>query len=101
MIEIRLTKDYDKSQLKFILERIKEVAPRELTYSLVETGGADVCIREKGYIIYASDYETISKNFKYDLWIVIFKAGYVAYYQGESYGGESLDEVIHDMFYEH
>ncbi|MCP5939680.1 hypothetical protein NL351_27590, partial [Klebsiella pneumoniae] len=83
MIEIRLTKDYDKSQLKFILERIKKVAPRELTYSLVETGGADVCIREKGYIIYASDYETISKNFRYDLWIVIFKAGYVAYYQGE------------------
>lgn len=101
MIEIRLTKDYDKSQLKFILERIKKVAPRELTYSLVETVGVDVCIREKNYTIYANDYERISRDFEYDLWIVIFKAGYVAYYQGESYGGESLDEIIHDMFYEH
>ena len=37
MIEIRLVEDYDKSQLKFILEKIKGVAPRELTYG-VEAG---------------------------------------------------------------
>lgn len=98
MIEIRLVKDYDKSQLKFILDKVKEVAPRELTYSLREVVDVDVKIEEKSSVIPANDYVSISTRFSDDLWVVIHQVGYSAYYQGESYSGESLDEIIYDMF---
>lgn len=95
MIEIRLVKNYDKSQLKFILERIKNVAPRELTYG-VETGmdTVDVNIEDSAK---NPDYEHYSRVFDKDLWIVILEIGSIAYYQGESYSGESLNELIYDM----
>lgn len=100
MIEIRLVKDYDKGQLKFILDKIKEVAPRELTYSL-EAGrgaGADVNIREKSLATPVNDFKGLSINSRNVLWVIIFQVGYITYYQGESYSGESLDEIIYDMF---
>src|SRR5699024_11698560 len=71
MIEIRLVKDYDKSQLKFILDKVKEVAPRELTYSLREVVDVDVKIKEKSSVIPANDYVSISTRFSDDLWVVI------------------------------
>lgn len=102
MIEIRLTKDYDKNQLKFILGRIKEVAPRELTYAMeAEINTVDVNIEDVLPFKPPQEYERYSNLLEDDLWIVILESGYVAYYQGESYSGESLDEIIHDMFYEH
>ncbi|WVH13427.1 hypothetical protein [Staphylococcus phage LSA2302] len=102
MIEIRLTKDYDKNQLKFMLEKIKSVAPRELTYAVeAEIDTVDVNIGDILPFKPSQEYERYSNLLEDDLWIVILESGYVAYYQGESYGGESLDEIIHDMFYEH
>lgn len=100
MIKIRLLKDYDKSQLKFILEKIKEVAPRELTYSLEadEVEDVDVNIKEKSSIVPDNGYKGISSKVHEDLWVVILQVGYTAYYQGESYGGYDLDEIIYDMF---
>lgn len=98
MIEIRLLKDYDKSQLKFILDKIKEVAPRELTYSLEAGVEADVNIREKSLAIPVNDFAGLSINYRDDLWVVIYQVGFIAYYQGESYSGESLDEIIYDTF---
>lgn len=98
MIEIRLVKDYDKSQLKFILDKIKEVAPRELTYSLREVVDVDVKIKEKSSVIHANDYVSISTRFSDDLWVVIFQVGYIAYWRGKKYGGYALDEIIYDMF---
>ncbi|WBF81114.1 hypothetical protein FMLHJGGC_00061 [Staphylococcus phage BSwM-KMM1] len=47
MIEIRLVEDYDKSQLKFMLKKIKRVAPRELTYAMeAEMNTVDVNIED-------------------------------------------------------
>ncbi len=99
MIEIRLVEDYDKSQLKFILEKIKGVAPRELTYG-VEAGmdTVDINIEDVIPLKPPHEYERYSKLIEDDLWVVIFQGSYIAYYQGESYGGESLDEIIYDMF---
>src|SRR5699024_6723358 len=98
MIEIRLGKDHDKSQLKFILDKVKEVAPRELTYSLREVVDVEVKIEEKSSVIRANDYVSISTRFSDDLWVVIHQVGYSAYYQGKIYGGYALDEIIYDMF---
>lgn len=100
MIEIRLLKDYDESQLKFILNKINEVAPRELTYSLEADrfAGADVNIREKSLATPVNDFAGLSTNSRDELWVVIFQVGYIAYYQGESYGGEFLNDIIYDMF---
>ena len=98
MIEIRLVKGYDKSQLKFLLERINKVAPKELTYSLGEIEDVDVNIGDRNSATLADDYKRISIRFPDDLWVVVYQVGYIAYYQGESYSGESLDEIIYDMF---
>lgn len=99
MIEIRLVEDYNKSQLKFILEKIKSVAPRELTYAMeAEIDTVDVNIEDVLPFKSPQEYERYSKLLDGDLWIVIFQGSYIAYYQGESYGGESLDEIIYDMF---
>lgn len=100
MIEIRLLKDYDESQLKFVLGKINEVAPRELTYSLEagRSAGADVNIREKSSATPVNDFVGLSTNSRNVLWVVIFQIGYIAYYQGERYGGDSLNGIIYDMF---
>ena len=99
MIEIRLVEGYDKKQMKFILEKIKRVAPRELTYD-IEAGIDSVDVNIEDVLPHKSpqEYEIYSRLFGEDLWIVIFQGSYIAYYQGESYGGESLDEIIYDMF---
>lgn len=99
MIEIRLVKDYDKSQLKFILDKIKEVAPRELTYGM-EAGidTVDVNIKDATTPVTHRRYKRYSEEYFNYLWIVIFQGSYTTYYQGESYSGESLDEIIYDMF---
>ncbi len=99
MIEIRLVEDYDKSQLKFILEKIKGVAPRELTYG-VEAGmdTVDVNIEDVIPLKPPHEYERYSRLFDNDLWVVILKSGYIAYWEGDKYGGDSLDEIIYDMF---
>ena len=99
MIEIRLVEGYDKKQMKFILEKIKRVAPRELTYD-IEAGIDSVDVNIEDVLPHKSpqEYEIYSRLFEEDLWIVIFQGSYIAYYQGESYGGESLDEIIYDMF---
>lgn len=99
MIEIRLVEDYDKRQLKFILEKIKSVAPKELTYGM-EAGidTVDVNIEDVLPFKLPHEYKRSSKLIDDDLWVVIFQGSYIAYYQGESYGGESLDEIIYDMF---
>ncbi|VEV88418.1 hypothetical protein [Staphylococcus phage Stab21] len=95
MIEIRLDEDYSDFNLKILLKRIKRVAPRELTYGIeAVTDTVDVNIEDAvppGVIGY-------SKRFTEDLWVVITRKSIVAYYQGERYSGESLDEIIHDMF---
>ena len=44
MIEIRLVEGYDKSQLKFMLKKIKRVAPRELTYGINTEYDKDVVV---------------------------------------------------------
>lgn len=100
MIEIRLLKDYDESQLKFVLDKINEVAPRELTYSLEadKVEGVDVNIKDKHSNVPANGYKSISSRVHEDLWVVIFQIGYIAYYQGERYGGDSLNGIIYDMF---
>lgn len=99
MIEIRLVEDYDKSQLKFILEKIRSVSPRELTYAMeAEIDTVDVNIEDVLPFKSPQEYERYSKLLDDDLWIVIFQGSYIAYYQGESYSGESLDEIIYDMF---
>lgn len=99
MIEIRLVEDYNKSQLKFILKKIKSVAPRELTYAMeAEMNTVDVNIEDVIPHKPPHEYERYSKLLDDDLWIVIFQGSYIAYYQGESYSGESLDEIIYDMF---
>lgn len=97
MIEIRLIEGYSEHALKAMLERIKEVAPRELTYGK-EAGmnNVDVNIEDVGS---RRSYESVSKLFDKDLWMIIRSSGYDAYYQGEKYSGESLAEIIHDMFY--
>lgn len=99
MIEIRLVEGYDKKQMKFILEKIKRVAPRELAYG-VEAGIDSVDVNIEDVLPHKSphEYEIYSRLFEEDLWIVIFQGSYIAYYQGESYGGESLDEIIYSMF---
>lgn len=97
MIEIRLVKGYKESQLKFILEKIKSVAPRELTYG-VKSSDVDINIEDKNSIVYATDYSRISNRFPNTLWIVVGLTSYVAHYQGERYAGKSLDEIIYDMF---
>lgn len=99
MIEIRLVEDYDKSQLKFILEKIRSVSPRELTYAMeAEIDTVDVNIEDVLPFKSPQEYERYSKLLDDDLWIVIFQGSYIAYYQGESYSRESLDEIIYDMF---
>ena len=99
MIEIRLVEDYDKSQLKFILEKIKSVAPRELTYAVeAEMNTVDVNIEDVLPHKSPHEYERSSKLLDDDLWIVILESGYIAYWGGKKYGGEALDEIIYDMF---
>ena len=99
MIEIRLVEDYDKSQLKFMLKNIKRVAPRELTYG-VEAGMDMVDVNIEDVLPFKSpqEYERYSRLFGEDLWVVILETGYIAYWRGKNYGGESLDEIIYDMF---
>lgn len=99
MIEIRLVEDHDKSQLKFILEKIKSVAPRELTYA-VEAGidTVDVNIEDVLPFKPPQEYERYSNLFEEDLWIVILESGYIAYWDGKKYGGVALDAIIYDMF---
>lgn len=99
MIEIRLVEGYDKSQLKFILEKIKRVAPRELTYAM-EAGINTVDVNIEDVLPFKSpqEYERYSKLIEEDLWIVILESGYIAYWGGKKYSGESLDEIIYDMF---
>lgn len=99
MIEIRLVYNYDKSQLKFILEKIKSVAPRELTYAIeAEMNTVDVNIEDVLPHKSPHEYERYSNLLEDDLWIVILESGYIAYWEGKKYGGESLDEIIYDMF---
>ncbi|XWX31186.1 hypothetical protein WGPJNHAJ_CDS0139 [Staphylococcus phage PG-2021_19] len=99
MIEIRLVEDHDKSQLKFILEKIKRVSPRELTYAIeAEMNTVDVNIEDVLPHKSPHEYERYSMLLEEDLWIVILEAGYIAYWEGKKYGGESLDEIIYDMF---
>lgn len=100
MIEIRVIEGYSEHALKAMLERIREVAPRELTYgkeSDLDTVDVNIetAVRSGSYLKYLE----YSESFTNDLWIVIRSSGYDAYYQGERYSGESLDEIIHDMFY--
>lgn len=99
MIEIRLVNNYDKSQLKFILEKIKSVAPRELTYAMeADMNTVDVNIEDVFPHNSPHEYERYSMLLEEDLWIVILKSGYIAYWGGDKYSGESLDEIIYDMF---
>lgn len=99
MIEIRLAENYDKSQLKFMLEKIKSVAPRELTYA-VEAGIGTVDVNIEDVVPFKSpqEYERYSRLLEEDLWVVILESGYIAYWGGDKYSGESLDEIIYDMF---
>lgn len=99
MIEIRLVKDYDKGQLKFILDKIKEVAPKELTYGM-EAGidTVDVNIKDATTPVTHRRYKRYSEEYSNYLWVVIFQGSYTTYYQGESYSGYALDEIIYDMF---
>ncbi len=99
MIEIRLVNNYDKKQMKFILEKIKRVAPRELTYAMeAEINTVDVNIEDVLPHNSPHEYERYSKLLEEDLWIVILESGYIAYWDGKKYGGEALDEIIYDMF---
>ena len=99
MIEIRLVEGYDKSQLKFILEKIKRVAPRELTYDIeAEINTVDVNIEDVLPHKSPQEYERYSMLLGDDLWIVILKSGYIAYWGGKKYGGEALDDIIYNMF---
>lgn len=99
MIEIRLVEDYDKKQMKFILEKIKRVAPRELTYA-VEAGIDSVDVNIEDVLPFKSpqEYERYSRLFGEDLWVVILESGYIAYWGGKKYGGEALDDIIYNMF---
>ena len=99
MIEIRLVEGYDKKQMKFILEKIKRVAPRELTYD-IEAGIDSVDVNIEDVLPHKSpqEYEIYSRLFEEDLWIVIRESGYIAYWGGDKYSGESLDEIIYSMF---
>lgn len=99
MIEIRLVEGYDKNQMKFILEKIKGVAPRELTYG-VEAGMNTVDVNIEDVLPFKppQEYERYSNLFEEDLWIVILESGYIAYWGGKKYGGEALDDIIYDMF---
>ena len=99
MIEIRLVEGYDKSQLKFMLKKIKRVAPRELTYDIeAEINTVDVNIEDVIPLKPPHEYERYSKLIEEDLWIVILESGYIAYWGGDKYSGESLDEIIYNMF---
>ncbi|QEM41253.1 hypothetical protein CPT_Maine_003 [Staphylococcus phage Maine] len=97
MIEIRLDNNYSDFNLKVLLKRIKRVAPRELTYGIESVEDIDVNVEPVNPY---SDYEHLSEVYVSDLFIVITLNDFVAYYQGERYSGESLDEIIHDMFYD-
>lgn len=97
MIEIRLVRYYNGNELQLILDKIKEVAPRELTYG-VKSNDVDVNIEDKNSLVYATDFNRISNRFPNDIWIVVGISNYIAYYQGERYDGESLNEIIYDMF---
>lgn len=99
MIEIRLVEDHDKTQLKFMLEKIKGVAPRELTYG-VEAGMNTVDVNIEDVLPFKppQEYERYSNLFEEDLWIVILESGYIAYWGGKKYGGEALDDIIYNMF---
>lgn len=97
MIEIRLVRYYNGNELQLILDKIKEVAPRELTYG-VKSNDVDVNIENKNSLVYATDFNRISNRFPNDIWIVVGISNYIAYYQGERYDGESLNEIIYDMF---
>ena len=97
MIEIRLVRYYDRDKLQLILDKIKEVAPRELTYGL-KSNDVEVNIEDKNSLIYATDFNKISNRFPNDIWIVVGISSYIAYYQGERYDGESLNEIIYGMF---
>lgn len=97
MIEIRLVRYYNRNELQLILDKIKEVAPRELTYG-VKSNDVDVNIEDKNSLVYATDFNRISNRFPNDIWIVVGISNYIAYYQGERYDGESLNEIIYDMF---
>ncbi|QKV30543.1 hypothetical protein [Staphylococcus phage ESa1] len=96
MIEIRLDEDYSDLSLKVLLKRIKKVAPRELTYAIKAFEDVDVNIEPVNPY---NNYRELSKGYVNDLWIVVHYSGYGAYYRGEEYRGESLDEIMHDMFY--
>lgn len=99
MIEIRLVLGYDNGELDYLIRKIKDVAPRELTYGIgAKDIVVDVNIEDKNSLIYAVDYDRISSNYPDDIWIVVGQSSYEAYYQGERYKGESLDELIYDMF---
>lgn len=99
MIEIRLAENYDKSQLKFMLEKIKSVAPRELTYAMeAEINTVDVNIEDVVPFKSPQEYERYSNLLEDDLWIVVLESGYIAYWGGKKYGGVALDEIIYDMF---
>lgn len=96
MIEIRLVRYYNRNELQLILDKIKEVAPRELTYG-VKSNDVDVNIEDKNSLVYATDFNRISNRFPNDIWIVVGISNYIAYYQGERYDGESLNEIIYDI----
>ncbi|QKE56062.1 hypothetical protein METROID_235 [Staphylococcus phage Metroid] len=98
MIEIRLDKNYSDFVLKFTLKIIKDRAPRELTYGMeADIDTVDVNIEDVNPY---RDYKHTSEIDDSDLFMIVRPSGYDAYYQGESYRGESLDEIIHDMFYD-
>lgn len=73
------------------------MTPRELTYG-VKSNDVDVNIEDKNSLVYATDFNRISNRFPNDIWIVVGISNYIAYYQGERYDGESLNEIIYDMF---
>lgn len=99
MIEIRLVLGYDNDELDYLIRKIKDVAPRELTYGIgAKDIVVDVNIEDKSPLVYATDYNRISINYPNDIWIVVGITNYEAHYQGERYKGESLDELIYGMF---
>lgn len=98
MIEIRLVLGYDSGELDYLIRKIKDIAPRELTYGIgAKDIVVDVNIEDKSPLVYVNDYSRISSDYPNDIWIVIGITSYEAHYQGERYSGDSLDELIYDM----
>ncbi|WRW34383.1 TreE [Staphylococcus phage CF7] len=97
MIEIFLSKDYDKGLLKAYLEFIKENASRELTYD-TNNSEVDVCVNTSIHLSYEEAVEhSTSLSYKGDLVVFFNDISVNEFINGEPVDVDTIYKYIEEM----